>query len=154
MGRHIAWSYYRSNYNELLYEYGADDPRLGVMLLDISDSFETIYLFSELLQFVLFNMQGASADARFKSLEIVASNIMWLINKEDEIEAAFNSPRLWHNNLISSGVSVNRNPLLEPIDRSRSSDFFATRARDLVAKAFAETKVEIFSDYLIKTLRQ
>ena len=47
IGREIVWDFVRINYNDLLDKYGLDDPRLGQMLIDITFSFETGYLFNE-----------------------------------------------------------------------------------------------------------
>jgi glutamyl aminopeptidase len=47
IGREIVWDFIRINYNDLLDKYGLDDPRLGQMLIDITFSFETEYLFNE-----------------------------------------------------------------------------------------------------------
>lgn len=47
MGREIIWDYIRQFYYEVIEDYGIEDYRLGKILVDISYSFETEYLFYE-----------------------------------------------------------------------------------------------------------
>ena len=60
MGREIVWDYFRHKYEELLEEYGLEDPDLGTALVDISATFEDEFLFYEVRQnylhilFILF----------------------------------------------------------------------------------------------------
>ena len=93
LGREIAWNYIRLFYNELYVEYGEDDYRLGQMVLDVSASFDTEFLFFELLNFVYYTPPGSSINARLKALEIASTNYLWLEDKENEIIAAFQDDR-------------------------------------------------------------
>ena len=43
----------------------------------------------KLLKFSIITAAGVSQSARFKALETVSSTIIWLADKEDEIEHAF-----------------------------------------------------------------
>lgn len=45
------------------------------------------------MEFVFFTPTGSTGNARFKALEIVSTNIVWLADKEDEIIAAFEDDR-------------------------------------------------------------
>jgi len=92
-GREIAWNYIRLFYNELYVEYGEDDYRLGQMVLDVSASFDTEFLFFELLSFVYYTPPGSSINARLKALEIASTNYLWMEDKENEIIAAFQDDR-------------------------------------------------------------
>lgn len=47
VGREIAWDFLRFNYSDLINEYGEDDPRIGNLILDIAQSFENEFMFSE-----------------------------------------------------------------------------------------------------------
>lgn len=145
VGREIAWDYYRINFEKLQETYGEDDPRLGLLLIYITESFENEFLLYELLGFEFETDTGASANARLKALEIVATNIAWLLDKEEEIAAAFGSPRneleAAKKNFKLQGTSPNLNPLLHPFDRSsRSSREFLSRARQAVDQAFRRGK--------------
>jgi hypothetical protein len=46
-----------------------------------------------LLEFVFFTPTGSTGNARFKALEVVSTNIVWLADKEEEIIAAFEDGR-------------------------------------------------------------
>jgi hypothetical protein len=46
IGREIIWDFVRLNYDSLLLDYG-EDYRLGRMLIDISNSFETDFYYYE-----------------------------------------------------------------------------------------------------------
>ncbi len=91
MGRELIWDYFRSNYIELLDYYGLDDSRLGQAIIDISSSFENEFLFYELIEFIYesSDLTGATANARFRALEIVSTTVVWLYEKEEEIFDAF-----------------------------------------------------------------
>lgn len=93
LGREIVWDYIRINFKDISDEYGEDDPRLGRMLLDVVKTFENEFLFYELLEFVFFTSTGATANARFRALEIVSTNFIWLTDKEEEIMEAFGGGR-------------------------------------------------------------
>ncbi len=43
----MMWNYYRNNYEILLQEFGLDSPALGIILLEITRSFEDEFLFFE-----------------------------------------------------------------------------------------------------------
>lgn len=49
VGREMAWDYLRTNFNDLIEQFGEDDPRLGQLLLDIISSFENEFMFNEVL---------------------------------------------------------------------------------------------------------
>ena len=51
LGRELMWTYYRSNYDELVKEFGLDSPALGLILLEISKTFEDEFLFFEVCFF-------------------------------------------------------------------------------------------------------
>jgi hypothetical protein len=91
LGRELIWDYFRSNYIDLLLEYGLEDPRLGDAIIDISSSFENEFLYYELVEFVYESAEatGATANARFRALEIVSTTVVWLYEKESEIFDAF-----------------------------------------------------------------
>jgi hypothetical protein len=91
LGRELIWDYFRSNYIELLDYYGLDDSRLGQAIIDISSSFENEFLFYELIEFIYesSDLTGATANARFRALEIVSTTVVWLYEKEEEIFDAF-----------------------------------------------------------------
>ncbi|CAF1012394.1 unnamed protein product, partial [Brachionus calyciflorus] len=93
VGREIVWDYFRFNYKEIVEEFGENDARLGRMLLDISKSFENEFMFYELLELVFFTNAGATANARFRALEVVSTNKIWLMDKEQEIIDAFGDGR-------------------------------------------------------------
>ena len=89
LGREIAWDEMRINFDSIEAFYGEDDARIGQLLLDICSSFENEFMFYELLEFVFFTQTGSSGNARFKALEIVSTNVGWLMDKEEEIRTAF-----------------------------------------------------------------
>ncbi|RMZ99456.1 glutamyl aminopeptidase, partial [Brachionus plicatilis] len=93
LGREYAWNYIRANYDNLLEEFGLDDPRLGQMVIDVSSTFETESLNYELLNFITSTPNGASLNARYRALEKVSINLLWLRKKSQEIMEAFGSPR-------------------------------------------------------------
>lgn len=93
IGREIAWDFMRINFKTLIDEFGNDDPRIGQMLIDLSRTFENEFMFFELLEFVFFTETGATASARFRALELVSTNIVWLIDKQEEIKDAFSDIR-------------------------------------------------------------
>lgn len=149
VGRELAWDYYRINFAQLQEQYGEDDPRLGVLLLYITESFETEFLLYELLEFEFQTETGASANARLKALEIVATNINWLLDKEAEIAEAFSFERNGSPKKREQGSSPNLNPLLYPINRSsQSSQEFMRRARKAVYQAFARAESKSVADHL------
>ncbi len=53
-GREIVWDYFRINFNEILEEFGLEDPRIGRLLLDVSSSFENEFMFYE-VSFCIIN---------------------------------------------------------------------------------------------------
>jgi hypothetical protein len=93
VGREIVWLYFRRNFDEILDRYGLDDPDVGQALVDISRTFDSEFLFFELLKFIVNTPSGAELNSRFKALEIVSTNIVWLLDHEDELIDAFTSPR-------------------------------------------------------------
>jgi hypothetical protein len=54
LGREMVWDKYRMEFNDLIVKYGQDDPRMGWILIDIAQGFDTEYLFYEMLSF--FNL--------------------------------------------------------------------------------------------------
>ena len=66
LGREILWDEFRKEYENLVVQYGEDDPRLGWILVEITESFETEFLFQELLDFFNKATTGATANARIK----------------------------------------------------------------------------------------
>jgi hypothetical protein len=111
LGRELMWDFVRLNYAGLLEFFGLEDPRLGQMLIDISRTFENEFIFYELIIFVFNTANGASEHARFKALEIVSTNTIWLEDKELEIEDAFTDPR--YNKIdgfVRTKVDENRKP--------------------------------------------
>lgn len=117
IGREIAWDYMRINFDDLIKEFGEDDTRLGQMLIDISRTFENNFMFSELLEFVFFTNSGATSKARFRALEIVSTNIVWLFDKQQQIIDAFGDIRNENEN-----VNLNQ--------RSLKSEMFIQKARE------------------------
>lgn len=93
VGREIAWLYYRRYFEKILEQYGLDDPDVGQALVDITRTFDSEFLFFELLKFVVNTPSGAELNSRFKALEIVSTNIAWLLDHEAELIDAFTSPR-------------------------------------------------------------
>lgn len=151
VGREIAWDYYRANYAQLQETYGDDDPRLGLLLIHICESFETEFMLYELLDFEFDTTSGAAANARLKALEITSTNILWLVDKEEEIAAAFGSPRSGTNEKkkIPQGSSPNVNPLLEQFNRPhRNSQDFLNRARAAIDKALFQGKSNSLENHL------
>lgn len=152
LGRELAWDYLRTNFDLLIETYSEDDPRLGTLLIDITESFETEFMFYELLSFVFYTTSGATSFARFKALEYCSTNIVWLDSNEAEIEEAFSAPR---SQKASQRVSYYKNPLLEPIDRSDfDSVAFIQKAREALFKAMNVDRSDVFADYLIRKLAQ
>ena len=47
IGREIIWNFFRTSYSDLVSDFGTDDPRLGQLLIDISQSFEDEFMFYE-----------------------------------------------------------------------------------------------------------
>jgi hypothetical protein len=146
VGREIAWDNYRLQFTNIIEQYTKDDPRVGQLLIDIADTFENEFLFYELLEWVFFVVDGATANARTKALEIASTNIVWLFDKEEEIAEAFN--------LVGGGKkggsSPNRNPLLEASQQSMKMKFLQT-ARQALRDKLAATDLEAFAE-LKKTL--
>ena len=151
VGREIAWDYYRANYAQLQATYGDDDPRLGLLLLYICESFETEFMLYELLDFEFETTSGAAENARLKALEITSTNILWLVEKEEEIAAAFGSPRSGTNEKrkIPQRSSPNANPLLEKFNRPyKNSQEFLNRARAAINKALVQGKSNSLANHL------
>jgi aminopeptidase N len=119
-GREIIWDYFRINFGDILNFYGEEDPRIGTLLVDIVSSFENEFLFYELLEFVFYTNTGATANARFKALEIVSTTVQWVMGKEQEISDAF-----------SGGVCKRRN-----IDEQSKQMKFIEKAQVEVSKKF------------------
>lgn len=87
LGRSLSWNYFRDNFEKLEYEM-KDDMRLGTMLEDISRTFESEFLFHELLTFIFAH--SLPVTSRYVTTEHSSINILWLFNRESEIAAAFN----------------------------------------------------------------
>jgi glutamyl aminopeptidase len=51
IGRETVWDYIRENYDNLYNKYGADDTRLGDLLINCVTSFENEFMFSEVNSF-------------------------------------------------------------------------------------------------------
>lgn len=129
IGREIVWLTYRRDFIKLLGQYGLEDPDLGQALLDITKTFDSEFLFNELLKFIVYTPAGAELDARFKALEIVSTNIVWLLDKEDEIIQAFGRPR----------GNVNQ---LEKDDKTRSTEF-KKRAKNQIEEYILKNQLTI-----------
>jgi len=139
VGREIAWDYFRINWREIFEEFGEDDARLGRMLLDISKTFENEFLFFELLEFVFFTETGATANARFRALEIVSTNNIWLMDKEKEIMDAFGDGR--------KNFELKKNKFL----KNRTSQDFIAKAKEFVQnKLLIQDKPETEFSKIIK----
>lgn len=142
LGREMVWDKYRMEFNDLIEKYGQDDPRMGWILVEVSESFETEFLFYELLSFVFFTSSGATSNARFKALEIVSTNLVWLEDKEDEVRCAFS---------LVGCFSKNVNPLLAPMKEPHS---FAKNARAAFLHKLKETDLEIFDEIKKKLIKE
>ena len=88
-GRYLTWTYYRTNYETLVNEFGLDEPRLGQALIDITYTFESDEMLFQLTDFIEKTVSGATKNARIKALERVTANLIWLELKESEIFEAF-----------------------------------------------------------------
>jgi hypothetical protein len=154
VGREIAWDYLRINYDSIIEQFGLDDPRVGQALVDISASFENEFLFYELLEWVFNIVDGATANARFKALEIASTNIVWLFDKEQEIIDAFPLTAGRGNkegeNKEQTNTSPRMNPLLDFTLPEKT--VFVKNARAAFRKHLSETNLEIFSDLKKKLL--
>jgi hypothetical protein len=134
IGRELAWDYYRINYDSILELYGEKDPRIGLMLIDITKTFENEFLFYELLEHITFTDGGnAAKNARDRAVEYVSTNVLWLFDKENEILAAFN---LFGQ---KSHVSKNVNPLLEAAKTKSKIDTFKINAKEAAKKYLMAT---------------
>lgn len=104
LGREKTWDYLRSNFFQLLDTYSLYDPRIGQLVVDITKSFETEFLFFQLLFFIIetTDYQGVSGNARFKAVELVSTNVIWLQDKEEEIIQAFGDPRREKYNIVQT----------------------------------------------------
>ena len=104
LGREKTWDYLRSNFFQLLDTFSLYDPRIGQLVVDITKSFETEFLFFQLLIFIIdtTDYQGVSGNARFKAVELVSTNVIWLQDKEEEIIQAFGDPRRDKYNLVQT----------------------------------------------------
>jgi len=89
LGREIMWDTLRINYADYLEIFGQEEPKLGQMVIDVAHSFENEFLFNELVRFIMWTPDAAAGHARFKALEMVSTNVVWLEDKEAEIEHAF-----------------------------------------------------------------
>lgn len=138
LGRELVWDLFRAGFNDLVEDYGEDDPRIGWLLLEITQSFETEFMFYELLSFVFFTSTGATANARFKALEIVSTNLIWLQDKENEIRCAFS--------LIGFCDIKKQEP-------EEKSSLFITNAREAFMRNLKETKLEMFDELKKKLLK-
>jgi hypothetical protein len=154
VGRELTWDFFRTNYNDIINDYTQDDARVGQLLLDITKTFETEFLFNELLAFVFNIGTGATANARFKAIEIVSTNVVWLADKEKEIMEAFAIGRAE----AESSPSLSRfSKYLEPkksasMPRRKSpSELIASMEKEF-KKRLAETKLEMFDSYKAKLL--
>lgn len=47
LGRELMWTFYRANFNKLVEEFTLDTPALGIILLEISRTFEDEFLYHE-----------------------------------------------------------------------------------------------------------
>ena len=134
LGREFTWDYYRENFNSLLDTYTEYDPRLGQLLLDISRSFENEFLFYQLLEFIVSTPTGASANARFKALEIVSITNIWLEDKEEEIVQAFGDSRKSQINTLSGNsnyVPIGEKSFVEEA-RKKVDRYFSKEKRDIL----------------------
>lgn len=135
LGRELSWDYYRINNQLLLDTYSEDDARIGKILIDITRTFETDYLFLDLLQFVFSTTTGSTANARFVALEYVSTNIIWLADKEEEIAIAFN--------LRTQPTKIKTNMLT--IDKSTENvEAFKNKAREEFMRLLKETEAQSF----------
>lgn len=139
VGREIAWDYYRINFTALIEEFGEDEARLGQMLIDITKTFENEFLFYELLELVFFTETGATANARFRALEIVSTNNIWLLDKEQEIIEAFGDGRRKFSNKNNKYLA------------NMTSKSFITKARDQMNSLMAKTSKK---DQFINMIKQ
>jgi hypothetical protein len=137
LGREKTWDYLRTNFYQLLDTYGLYDPRIGQLLIDITKSFETEFLFFQLLTFFFetVDFQGVSVNARFKAIEIVSTTVLWLLDKEEEIIQAFRDPRQIKN--IMQNLSQK-----QTIEKRKIE--FISKAKSEFEKYFGDKKESIF----------
>ena len=81
----------------------------------------------KLLELVFFTPSGATGNARFRALEIVSTNLVWLFDKEEEIIKAFGDIRFTNNKGLKKLESVQ-------VPKKSSSDFLTTW-RSLIRKS-------------------
>lgn len=136
LGRELVWDLYRDRYLDLIEDYSEDDPRLGWLMLELSQSFETEFLFYELLTWVFSTTTGAAGNARFKALELVSTNLVWLQDKENEIRCAFSIV----------GFCEFKN------EEKEESSLFIKNAREAFLRNLKETQLPMFAELKKKLL--
>ena len=65
--------------------------------------FQKFCLF-QLLEFVFYTETGATANARFKAIEIASTNLFWLVEKENDLVNSFGTGGLIKKAPVSSKV--------------------------------------------------
>ena len=149
LGRELAWDYVRENFKKIIDDYGEDDARLGQMIIDISRTFENEFLFFELLRFVFTTETGAAANARFLAIEIVSTNVVWILDKEDDIIKGFSGSRgISRKNYASQTLSSKKSTI---IDKSERIVQFKAKARNMLQK-FKHEKPEVYAVIVGKRL--
>jgi len=138
IGREIAWDYVRNNFNDIENEYGLDDPRLGHLLIDIASSFENEFMFYELLEFIFFSETGATANYRFKALEISSTNLIWLLDNERELVNAFGA-----GGVVKSKSSSKQN------EQAITAESLKAKLREMYVEVKAGKRRHLRNDTLI-----
>ncbi|UJR08425.1 hypothetical protein I4U23_012695 [Adineta vaga] len=92
VGRDVAWTFYKANYQKLIHLFTSEDYRFGRSILSFARSFEKQSYLREMNElFTNYPNAGAAASARKQSIDQVQMNLEWITSREQNLRHALDT---------------------------------------------------------------
>ncbi|CAF0733249.1 unnamed protein product [Rotaria sordida] len=86
IGREVAWTFYKNNFQKLINIFTLENRRLGTVINSITRSFQNESYLEEMNQlFLLYPNAGAGTSARKQAIDQVNMNIEWVRSREQSL---------------------------------------------------------------------
>ncbi|CAF0953859.1 unnamed protein product [Rotaria sordida] len=86
IGREVAWTFYKNNFQKLINIFTLENRRLGTVINSITRSFQNESYLEEMNQlFSLYPNAGAGTSARKQAIDQVNMNIEWVRSREQSL---------------------------------------------------------------------
>ncbi|CAF1001465.1 unnamed protein product, partial [Brachionus calyciflorus] len=84
-GRHLAWYFVRHYWYDIIAKFGVSSRTLANSVKSICSSFDSIFLYEEMINFFDTTYPGGGALQRLQARDIVLHNIFWINDREPDI---------------------------------------------------------------------